>query len=125
MYRLIVGIPPSVNHSHINIRKGDRIMRIRSRETKEYMSDTGWLAKRWMIIAKWKIPDQEKKIIMRMWIYWPDNRRRDADNQVKILQDSLTDILWLDDRQVLPQVMDFTVDKHHPRVEIELEVQSA
>ena len=125
MYRLIVGIPPSVNHSHVNIRKGDRNMRIRSQATKEYMIDTGWLAKRWMVISKWKMSDREKKIIMRIWIFWPDNRRRDADNLIKLLQDSLTDILWQDDRQVLPRIMDFTVDKQNPRMEIELEVQSA
>ncbi len=112
MYRLIVGIPPSVNHSHINIREGNRNKRIRSQATKEYMIDTGWLAKRWMVLSKWHMPDKDKKIIMRVWIYWPDNRRRDADNLIKILQDSLTHILWHDDRQVLPQIIGFAVPNH-------------
>ncbi|MFB5193115.1 RusA family crossover junction endodeoxyribonuclease [Alicyclobacillus fastidiosus] len=39
-----------------------------------------------------------------------------------MLQDALTGVVWEDDRWVLPQVMDFDVDKTNPRLEIEIEV---
>lgn len=121
--RLVVRIPPSVNHSHINVRVGRRLMRVRSEATKQYMTETGWLARKWMRESGWKVPGRDEKVVMRLWIFWPDRRRRDTDNTLKLLQDSLTGILWEDDRQVLPRVMDYEVDRENPRIEIELEVQ--
>lgn len=122
MKRLILPLPPSLNHSHINIQRGKRLMRVRSEATKNFMMDAGWIAKSWKNQTGWTIPDEGQKIAMRVWFFWPDKRRRDQDNPLKLLQDSLTDILWIDDRWVLPQVMDFSVDKSNPRVEITLEV---
>ncbi|SFU70738.1 crossover junction endodeoxyribonuclease RusA [Alicyclobacillus macrosporangiidus] len=97
-------------------------MRILSPEARAYRTEAGWLALKWRRETGWEIPSRRSKVIMRVWFYWPDKRRRDQDNPLKQLQDSLTDVLWEDDRQVLPRVMDFAVDKHQPRVEIELEV---
>ena len=124
MSRLTLPLPPSVNHSHINIRKRYRLMRIRSTATKDYMCEAGWLAKGWCAAEKWTPPTKDRKIIMRVWVWFPDKRKRDADNILKILQDSLTGIMWLDDRQVMPRVMDVGVDKQNPRVEIEVEVMA-
>ena len=120
--RLILPIPPSVNHSHKNIRRGNRLMRIRSEETQQYMDDAKWMAIDWRNRVKWRKPDAKSKIILRIWIYWADLRRRDADNLGKVLLDSLTGVLYEDDRQVLPRVMDMNVDRRNPRVEIELEI---
>ncbi|MFB5189054.1 RusA family crossover junction endodeoxyribonuclease [Alicyclobacillus fastidiosus] len=54
--------------------------------------------------------------------YWGDRWRHDQDNPLKLLQDALTGVVWEDDRWVLPQVMDFDVDKQNPRLEIEIEI---
>jgi crossover junction endodeoxyribonuclease RusA len=120
--RLVLPLPPSANHSHVQVRRGKRLMRILSPEARVYRNEAGWLAMKWRQEAGWKVPDKQTKVIMRVWFYWPDRRRRDQDNPLKQLQDSLTDVLWEDDRQVLPRVMDFDVDRVNPRVEIELEV---
>ena len=124
MQRLILPIPPSLNHSHINIRRGNRLMRIRSTATKDFMCEAGWMAKGWCAAMNWTPPTKDRKIILRMWVWFPDKRKRDSDNILKILQDSLTGIMWLDDRQVLPRVMDVGVDKENPRVELNVEVMT-
>lgn len=122
MKRLVLPLPPSVNHSHVNVRHGRRLMRIRSEATKRFMAEAGWLARKWAMESGWKVPEAGKKVILRMWMFWPDKRRRDQDNAIKLIQDALNGILWDDDRQVLPRVMDFSVDRENPRVEIEVEV---
>ena len=63
---------------------------------------------------------QKEKIIMEVWTYWPDYRRRDTHNAHKLLADALESILYDDDRYVLMRDMDYNVDKKNPRVEIVL-----
>lgn len=95
-------------------------MRIRSDATNQFYTDAGWLAKQWMQQTGWTTPEEGRKVILRYWVFWPDGRRRDVDNTVKLLQDSLTGILYVDDRYVLPQAMDYSIDKEEPRLEVEL-----
>lgn len=124
MTRLVLPLPPSANHSHINVRRGNRLMRVLSQEAKIFRNEAGWIALQWREKNGWQIPKAKEKVALRVWFYWPDARRRDQDNPLKQLQDALTDILWLDDRWVLPQVMDFDVDRANPRIEVELEVMT-
>ena len=123
MKRLVLPIPPSVNHSHRNIKQGKRLMRVKTEEAKQFLHDAHWLAFEWMQTTGWEVPEAGEKIILRYWVYWKNNQRRDTDNIAKLLQDSLTDVLYVDDRYVLPQAMDYSVDKQNPRLEIELEVK--
>jgi crossover junction endodeoxyribonuclease RusA len=76
----------------------------------------------WRNKAKWDVPEKGRKIVLRYWVWWKDNRRHDVDNLTKVLQDSLTDVLYVDDRYVLPQAIDYSVDRANPRIEVELEV---
>src|SRR5688572_11327605 len=52
-------------------------------------------------------------------VYWPDKRRHDIDN-IKILLDACTGILWLDDGQITDLVVAKRYDKTNPRVELEI-----
>lgn len=61
---------------------------------------------------------------MRIWVFWNDGRRRDADNLLKLTQDALTGIVWTDDMYCLPRVMDWHIDRGHGRMEIEIEVMT-
>lgn len=97
-------------------------MRVPSRATKDFYTEAGWLARKWMADTGWK-PTERTKLYLRYWIYWPDRRRRDAGNVEKVLTDSLKGILFDDDQYVLPQAMDYQVDRDKPRVEIELHVK--
>lgn len=52
-------------------------------------------------------------------IFWPDKRRRDADN-LKLLIDAFSGLIYEDDSQVQELHITKGVDKKHPRVEIEV-----
>ena len=67
------------------------------------------------------MPNHGKKVIVRIWVFWKSNQRRDTDNIMKLLLDAMKEIAFWDDRMALPQVMDFAVDKENPRIEVELE----
>ena len=114
MIHLTLPLPPSVNHSHITTRSGKRI---RSNETKAYMKNVRWE------ICTHTVPigcPYQDKCYMDLWFYFPDNRRRDTHNCLKILLDSLQGIVYEDDKMVLPRIQDFQIDKKNPRVEIEI-----
>jgi Holliday junction resolvase RusA-like endonuclease len=66
------------------------------------------------------IPTEKQKVVMEVTIYWPDHRKRDCSNILKILEDSFTGILYDDDRWVLSRIMDFSVDKENPRCEVRI-----
>jgi len=69
------------------------------------------------------VPKPGRKVDLRYWVFWPDRRRRDAGNLLKVLLDSLEGILYVDDSAVLPRAMDYSVDREHPRVEVEVSVR--
>ncbi|MCL6455071.1 MAG: RusA family crossover junction endodeoxyribonuclease [Alicyclobacillus sp.] len=121
MTRLVLPLPPSVNHSHRQVMNGRRLLRIPSAATREFTAVAGWRAKAWMRETGW-VPTKAQKVVLRYWIWWPDGRRRDAGNVEKVMTDALVGILVDDDRYVLPRAMDYAVDQHNPRVEVELEV---
>lgn len=116
--RLVLPLPPSVNKAYRNVSVDKRI---KTKEATEYIHDAGWTAKAWAMRNGWHMPQKDQKVIIRMWIWWPNRTRRDPDNLFKILNDSLKGILVEDDNVILPQVIDFDYDKQNPRLEIELE----
>lgn len=119
--RLVLPLPPTLNHAYRNYTTPEgRRMRVLSRSSLAFQAHAGWLAKIWVQKERWH-PPEGKKIIVRIWYYWPDRRRRDQDNPQKLLLDAMTGILWSDDRWALPRVIDYAVDREKPRVEIELE----
>ena len=64
--------------------------------------------------------EERKKIRCDMTFYFPDNRNRDTHNTFKLLFDSIEDGgLYPNDRYVLPNVLDFTVDRENPRLDLE------
>lgn len=118
--RLIVSLPPSVNHAYVNFRVGNRIQRAPSKETEQYKKDVAWQAKAWAQRTGWRAPEPGQKLILKTWTFWRTAGRQDTHNRIKILADALEGILYPDDRWVLLQEQDFAVDKQAPRIEIEL-----
>lgn len=79
------------------------------------------LTKQWINYNKWI--QTSEKVIVRIWFYWKDNRRRDTHNCLKLLLDSLQKAgVYHDDQTALPQIMDYEVNKKNPRIEIEFEL---
>lgn len=132
--RLVVPIPPSDNHAYVSsVATGYRevaahavavpiVRRIRTRANREYQEQAGWLAVDWKKRTRWSTPPAGRKVVMRYWVWWPDARRRDPSNLLKVLDDTFQGVLYEDDRTLLPQAMDYHIDRKNPRVEIELEV---
>lgn len=52
--------------------------------------------------------------------YFGDKRKRDIDAYLKILLDSMSDIVYLDDSQVTELHVFKEVDKENPRIEIQV-----
>ncbi len=52
-----------------------------------------------------------------MALYWPDRRKHDIDN-IKVLLDALTGIVWEDDGQIVELHTTKVFDKEKPRVEV-------
>ena len=120
--RLILPLPPSVNHAYRNFTtpKGRR-MRVLTHKADAFKREAEWRTKAWMQQTGWIMPNHGKKVIVRIWVFWKSNQRRDTDNIMKLLLDAMKEIAFWDDRMALPQVMDFSVDKENPRIEVELE----
>lgn len=119
--KLILRLPPSVNHMYINGRIGHRLTRILSKSAKSWFEDAIITTRVWKQKNDWQTC--QYKTVVKLWYYFPDHRRRDTHNTLKILMDALEDAgIYVDDRWALPRIMDFEVDKANPRVEMEFEI---
>lgn len=114
--KLTLPIVPSVNHCYRNVSVHRRIL---TKIGQAWKSESQYIARTEAMRQGW-VFTQKEKIIMEVWTYWPDYRRRDTHNAHKLLADALESILYDDDRYVLMRDMDYNVDKKNPRVEIVL-----
>jgi len=115
--RLITPIPPSVNHAYF-YRGGKKIKNTKARNFDE---EVILLTRQYVKKVK-KFPDK-KKIICKLWYFFPDARRRDTHNTLKLLLDAVEKGgLYKDDKYVLPQIQDFCIDRDDPRVELEFKL---
>jgi crossover junction endodeoxyribonuclease RusA len=118
--RLILTLPPSINHMYVNGRIGHRLTRILSKSAKSWFDETVVKTTIWRKEANWET--SQYKTIVKLWYYFPDHRRRDTHNTLKILMDALESAqIYVDDKWAMPQIMDFEIDRMNPRVEMEFE----
>lgn len=95
-------------------------MRVLSDEAKTWFEEVVMRTGDWRRRNMWSTATG--KVIVRLWFYFPDKRRRDTHNALKGLLDALEDAcIYEDDKLALPQIMDFEVDRENPRIEIEFE----
>jgi len=113
---LVLPSVPSLNHVYRNVKINLRIMTPIGKAWKENVQ---WIAATERTKQRWEFSSNEK-LVMELEIFWPDRRRRDADNCLKLLADSLEGILFEDDKWILPRVINWDVDKEAPRVEVKI-----
>ena len=109
---LILPLPPSLNHAYIT-RKGTG-QRIMTTEARKYVRDVH-------LIVKARVRKPYKKLsVVCYTFYYPDNRKRDNDNSLKILRDALKGGLYVDDcwQVVELEGMSGCIDRDNPRVEV-------
>lgn len=88
-----------------------------------YMSAEGRALKesyQWEATSQWKDKMLLGRVIVCIKLFFGDLRNRDIDNYNKILLDSLTGIVWKDDKQIVKMEIEKLYDKKNPRVEIEI-----
>lgn len=111
---IVLPWPPSRNHTHVTTRQGRRVP---TKVYRDYME----AARAALIISGCQLHESLAEITFRL--YWPNRRRADADNRLKICRDALNGILVADDCwQCLPVEHVFNeLDKSHPRIEVSWE----
>lgn len=62
--------------------------------------------------------------VVRLRVYFPDERRRDLDNVLKAALDALNGIAWNDDSQVRELHVHREVDRHRPRIDMLVETRA-
>lgn len=107
-------IPPSVNHAYTAKKHGGRVL---TSAAKNWMEIAGYVAGDAMKTQGWRFNEKDK-LVMELWAYWPDNRRRDIHNLHKLIADAFEGILYKDDKMLLIRDMDFKVDVKNPRIVI-------
>lgn len=125
MSRLIIpGVPPSVNHMYVNAYHGKRARRVLTPIAEAWKVEIIVRTNTWRKQNNWNTAND--KTIVRFWFYWPDKRKRDTHNMLKLLLDCFEDaLIYSNDKYALPQIMDYDVDQDNPRVEVEFEVMGA
>jgi crossover junction endodeoxyribonuclease RusA len=112
-----VPLPPSINHCYFYKNN----IKIKKPQAREYWAFVERLVREEIISQNFERFKGSQKVRCNMWFYFPDNRRRDTHNTLKILLDALEDAnLFEDDRYVLPNIVNFTVDRDNPGVILEL-----
>lgn len=100
--------PISLNHAYPSNKQGRRFL---TKEGKEYKELIGWEA---TMAGAFYTPPIEVKLIF----YFKDNRKRDVDNFIKLVLDSLSGIIYKDDSDVTAIYARKAVDKNNPRISI-------
>lgn len=109
--------PPSVNHAYYFVKKGNHTIKVKTKECKEFIDYIhNLIPEKYTIIEENGInPETGKKIHksverefkpfdanvgINILVTMGDNRKRDLDNMLKILLDSLNDKVYKDDSQI-------------------------
>ena len=124
--RATFDLPPSSNHMYVrrykayykNGKRRKRLMNVLSDRAQDWMSKAGDEALDAMKACGWESRPKGTKVIVELWVWWPDKRKRDVHNLHKLLADMLEGKVCDDDQWMLLRDMDFDYDKGHPRVEV-------
>lgn len=90
--KLTLPFPPTVNTYYRAINKGGFCRNILSAKGREY--------KAWVNSYLDNQIPTDQHLMVQIKLYAPDNRKRDIDNYIKALLDSMTGFIYLDDSQI-------------------------
>jgi Holliday junction resolvase RusA-like endonuclease len=72
----------------------------------------------WEAKSQWRGPKLEGDISVSVTFYFATKRKRDLDNQNKLVLDALTGIAYEDDSQIAELHLKRAYDKSRPRMEV-------
>lgn len=113
--KVTLPIPPSVNHIYQNVGRGARRL---TTEAVKYIKTAQDIAKKQIRKQGWKKDNRAVWSVMDLYFYFPDKRRRDSHNCLKLLTDCMEGLLFHDDYFLLPRIQDVQLDRENPRLEI-------
>src|SRR3990167_3378237 len=116
--KTILSIPPSVNHMYGRTRFGKTYKTIKG---KDWQEEAAWELK---ISAKGEKTPFDR-IGVTMEVFFPDNRKRDIDNLLKLTGDAIQEsgIIKNDSDIMEWRVCKMEPDKLRPRIEVEIRGQ--
>src|SRR5690606_14815097 len=110
-----------VNALHYNTRGGGRRL---TAKALNYIRDSRALILDAVEGQKWAIPHKDVWLYVDLVFYFPDRRRRDASNCLKLLLDVMEGIVYHNDYIALPRIQSVEYDKENPRVEVRISSQN-
>ena len=116
--RLVLPLPPSINHQYATV-QGRRVLSRTGREFKALVADEmeGWLDEHPGVdVALF----QRHYLALTITFYFASVLRRDLDGGLKIAQDALCEALGVNDNLVIEIHLSKRVDRHCPRMEVQL-----
>lgn len=118
--KLILPLPPSVNHQYATV-DGKRVL---SWEAKRYKQKTierlkriaarGWIPKEWLEALR------SSYLSLSFDFYFKTSLRRDLDGGLKIAQDALCQAFMINDNRVVQALLNKRIDPQNPRLEVEV-----
>lgn len=109
----------SVNVMYIVTSRGVRL----TEAAKKFKRDATTIARIAGNRAGWQMKAANTPLFLHMKIYFPNDKRCDISNFVKVAEDSIADALGFDDRYIHKLLVERAgIDKHNPRCEVVLEV---
>ena len=110
-----IPIPPSVNHMYIHKKNGSKIL---TKNAKEHIKELQTICKKSKKEQGWNTDKEHVWYVMDLYFYFPDKRKRDSHNCLKLLLDCLEGLLFENDYYILPRIQYVTLDRDNPRVEV-------
>ena len=115
---LILPLPPSINHQYATV-QGRRVLSRAGREFKRLVVEEveNWLDTYPQVdVALF----QQHYLALTITFYFRSALRRDLDGGLKIAQDALCEALGVNDNLVIEIHLSKRVDRHSPRMEVQL-----
>lgn len=112
---LTLPLPPSVNHAYRNATINGKARRVQRSGVRLYKAEVKTMA----LMQRARM--LEGDVSLTAMVYFPDKRRRDLSNVIKVMEDSLVGITYRDDSQIHRLELHKFVDRGNPRVEITIE----
>src|SRR5215467_8731819 len=115
---LVLPLPPSINHQYATV-QGRRVLSRSGREFKRLVVEEveNWLDKYPHVdVALF----QHHYLALTITFYFRSALRRDLDGGLKIAQDALCEALGVHDNLVIEIHLSKRVDRHSPRMEVQL-----
>jgi crossover junction endodeoxyribonuclease RusA len=120
---LVLPLPPSINHQYATV-QGRRVLSRAGREFKRFVVEEveSWLDKHPHVdVALF----QQRYLALTLIFYFRSALRRDLDGGLKIAQDALCEALGVNDNLVIEIHLSKRVDRHTPRMEVQLTALTA